>query len=77
MSAKGLLECLLLRCPGTKAIAQMAVAKVNCIQIVSNSFKCANHNDLFSIAEEKYRQTLQEFTNLVKANQQLSRPSNS
>ncbi|MEH1813240.1 MAG: alpha/beta hydrolase [Nostoc sp.] len=37
----------------------------------------ANHNDLFSIAEEKYRQTLQEFTNLVKANQQLSRPSNS
>ncbi|WP_375473307.1 alpha/beta hydrolase [uncultured Nostoc sp.] len=37
----------------------------------------ANHNDLFSIAEEKYRQTLQEFTNLIKANQQLSRPSNS
>ncbi|MDZ8065451.1 MAG: alpha/beta hydrolase [Nostoc sp. DedQUE08] len=37
----------------------------------------ANHNDLFSIAEEKYRQTLQEFTNLVKANQQLSRPSKS
>ena len=37
----------------------------------------ANHNDLFSIAEEKYRQTLQDFTNLVKANQQLSRPSNS
>ncbi|MEH2354645.1 alpha/beta hydrolase [Nostoc sp.] len=37
----------------------------------------ANHNDLFSIAEEKYRQTLQEFTNLVKANQELSRPSNS
>ncbi|MBE9106336.1 alpha/beta hydrolase [Nostoc cf. edaphicum LEGE 07299] len=31
----------------------------------------ANHNDLFSISEEKYRQTLQEFTNLVKANQQL------
>ncbi|OYD97964.1 alpha/beta hydrolase [Nostoc sp. 'Peltigera membranacea cyanobiont' 210A] len=37
----------------------------------------ANHNDLFSIAEEKYRQTLQDFTNLVKANQQLSRLSNS
>ncbi len=37
----------------------------------------ANHNDLFSIAEEKYRQTLQEFTNLIKANQQLSHPSNS
>ncbi|MEH2365676.1 alpha/beta hydrolase [Nostoc sp.] len=37
----------------------------------------ANHNDLFSIAEEKYHRTLQEFTNLVKANQQLSRPSNS
>ncbi|MBN4003268.1 alpha/beta hydrolase [Nostoc sp. LPT] len=37
----------------------------------------ANHNDLFSIAEEKYRQNLQEFTNLIKANQQLSRPSNS
>ena len=37
----------------------------------------ANHNDLFSIAEEKYRQTLQEFTNLIKANQELSRPSNS
>jgi fermentation-respiration switch protein FrsA (DUF1100 family) len=39
--------------------------------------KEANHNDLFSRAGEKYRQTLQEFTNLVKANQQLSRPSNS
>ncbi|MEH2222110.1 alpha/beta hydrolase [Nostoc sp.] len=37
----------------------------------------ANHNDLFSIAEEKYHRTLQDFTNLVKANQQLSRPSNS
>ncbi|WP_414513659.1 alpha/beta hydrolase [Nostoc sp. PCC 9305] len=37
----------------------------------------ANHNDLFSIAEEKYHRTLQEFTSLVKANQQLSRPSNS
>ncbi|MEH2169062.1 MAG: alpha/beta hydrolase [Nostoc sp.] len=37
----------------------------------------ANHNDLFSIAEEKYRQTLQEFTNLIKANQQLSRLNNS
>ena len=37
----------------------------------------ANHNDLFSIAEEKSRQTLQEFTNLIKANQELSRPSNS
>ncbi len=37
----------------------------------------ANHNDLFSIAEEKYHRTLQEFTNLVKVNQQLSRPSNS
>ncbi|MEH2190444.1 MAG: alpha/beta hydrolase [Nostoc sp.] len=36
----------------------------------------ANHNDLFWVAEEKYRQTLQEFTNLVKVNQQLSRPSN-
>ncbi|MGF1934916.1 MAG: alpha/beta hydrolase [Nostoc sp. ChiQUE02] len=31
----------------------------------------ANHNDLFWVAEEKYRQTLQEFTNLVKAKQQL------
>lgn len=31
----------------------------------------ANHNDLFWISEEKYRQTLQEFTNLVKTNQQL------
>ncbi|MEH2239742.1 alpha/beta hydrolase [Nostoc sp.] len=37
----------------------------------------ANHNDLFQVAEEKYRQTLQEFTNLVKTNQQLPRPSNS
>ncbi|MHC5736994.1 alpha/beta hydrolase [Nostoc sp.] len=36
----------------------------------------ANHNDLFRVAEEKYRQILQEFTNLVKVNQQLSRPSN-
>ncbi|MEH2107024.1 alpha/beta hydrolase [Nostoc sp.] len=36
----------------------------------------ANHNDLFWVAEEKYRQILQEFTNLVKVNQQLSRPSN-
>ncbi|WP_375495201.1 alpha/beta hydrolase [uncultured Nostoc sp.] len=27
----------------------------------------ANHNDLFWIAEEKYRQTLQEFTRLVNA----------
>ncbi|WP_392533275.1 alpha/beta hydrolase [Nostoc sp. C117] len=35
----------------------------------------ANHNDLFSVAEEKYRLTLQEFTNLIKANQQLSPPS--
>ncbi|MFN6482542.1 MULTISPECIES: alpha/beta hydrolase [unclassified Nostoc] len=31
----------------------------------------ANHNDLFWVAEEKYRQTLQDFSNLVKANQQL------
>ncbi|MDF5738930.1 MULTISPECIES: alpha/beta hydrolase [unclassified Nostoc] len=36
----------------------------------------ANHNDLFWVAEEKYQKTLQEFTNLVKANQQLSRQSN-
>ncbi|MEH2156404.1 alpha/beta hydrolase [Nostoc sp.] len=36
----------------------------------------ANHNDLFWVAEENYRQILQEFTNLVKVNQQLSRPSN-
>lgn len=36
----------------------------------------ANHNDLFQVAEEKYRQTLQEFTNLVKRNQQLPHPSN-
>lgn len=33
----------------------------------------ANHNDLFWVAEEKYHKTLQEFTKLVKANQQLSR----
>ncbi|MBN3869321.1 alpha/beta hydrolase [Nostoc sp. JL33] len=33
----------------------------------------ANHNDLFWVAEEKYQKTLQEFTSLVKANQQLSR----
>nr|WP_313890014.1 MULTISPECIES: alpha/beta hydrolase [Nostoc] len=31
----------------------------------------ANHNDLFWVAEEKYQKTLQEFTKLVKANQQL------
>lgn len=37
----------------------------------------ANHNDLFWVAGEKYSQTLQEFTNLVKANQQLSHPNNS
>ncbi|MEH2439550.1 alpha/beta hydrolase [Nostoc sp.] len=36
----------------------------------------ANHNDLFLVAEEKYRKTLQEFTNLVKTNQQLPRPTN-
>ncbi|MEH2377219.1 alpha/beta hydrolase [Nostoc sp.] len=30
----------------------------------------ANHNDLFWVAEKKYQKTLQEFTNLVKANQQ-------
>ncbi|MEH1906206.1 alpha/beta hydrolase [Nostoc sp.] len=36
----------------------------------------ANHNDLFWVDEEKYQKTLQEFTNLVKANQQLSRQSN-
>lgn len=33
----------------------------------------ANHNDLLWVAEEKYQKTLQEFTKLVKANQQLSR----
>ncbi|MCC5644320.1 alpha/beta hydrolase [Nostoc sp. CHAB 5824] len=35
----------------------------------------ANHNDLFWVAEEKYQKTLQEFTSLVKANQQLSHHS--
>lgn len=36
----------------------------------------ANHNDLFWVAEKKYQKTLQNFTNLVKANQQLSHQSN-
>ncbi|MEH1944079.1 MAG: alpha/beta hydrolase [Nostoc sp.] len=31
----------------------------------------SNHNDLFWVAEEKYQKTLQEFTSLVKANQQV------
>ncbi|MEH1969654.1 alpha/beta hydrolase [Nostoc sp.] len=31
----------------------------------------ANHNDLFWLAEEKYHQTLQKFTKLVKTKQQL------
>ncbi len=29
----------------------------------------ANHNDLFGVAGEKYQKILQEFTNLIKANQ--------
>ncbi|MFN6460444.1 MAG: alpha/beta hydrolase [Nostoc sp. DedVER02] len=36
----------------------------------------ANHNNLFLVAEDKYRKTLQEFTKLVKTNQQLPRPGN-
>lgn len=33
----------------------------------------ANHNDLFGVAGEKYQKILQEFTNLIKTNRQLSR----
>jgi fermentation-respiration switch protein FrsA (DUF1100 family) len=37
----------------------------------------ANHNNLFLVAEEKYRKSIQEFANLVNKNQQLPRRSNS
>ncbi|MBO3462429.1 alpha/beta hydrolase [Aetokthonos hydrillicola Thurmond2011] len=36
----------------------------------------ANHNDLFSVSQQKYHQTLLEFTNLVNTNLQLSLPHN-